>query len=238
MADTDSIPLKRCTRCGAEKPRSGFASMAASKDGLAWNCKECASERYAAWRAANGEKLKISKAAYHAENRARLNAVSAAYYVANIDSVKTRGAEYRAMHRATAKANSVAWRLANTERSRATVKAWRAANPEKALAIFTAWREANPEAKRVYEQNRRARKLANGGRLSRGLIGKLLKLQRGKCACCGEPLGKDYHMDHRMPLALGGENIDSNMQLLRATCNLSKSAKHPVEFMQSRGFLL
>ena len=38
--------------------------------------------------------------------------------------------------------------------------------------------------------------------------------------------------------ALGGLNADSNMQLLRAECNLQKSAKHPVDFMQSRGFLL
>jgi hypothetical protein len=41
-----------------------------------------------------------------------------------------------------------------------------------------------------------------------------------------------------MPLAKGGTNTDNNMQLLKATCNQQKHAKDPVEFMQSRGFLI
>jgi len=36
----------------------------------------------------------------------------------------------------------------------------------------------------------------------------------------------------------GGSNTDDNMQLLRKLCNLQKHAKHPVDFMQERGFLL
>jgi hypothetical protein len=41
-----------------------------------------------------------------------------------------------------------------------------------------------------------------------------------------------------MPLALGGSNTDDNMQLLRAICNYHKYTKHPIDFMQSKGFLL
>lgn len=33
-------------------------------------------------------------------------------------------------------------------------------------------------------------------------------------------------------------NADENVQLLCSRCNLSKGAKHPVEFMQSQGYLL
>lgn len=68
---------------------------------------------------------------------------------------------------------------------------------------------------------------------------KLLVLQRGRCACCRCDLRNEkYHLDHHMPLALGGAHDDRNMQLLCKTCNLSKHSKHPVDFMQSRGFLL
>ena len=74
--------------------------------------------------------------------------------------------------------------------------------------------------------------------LSVGLSAKLFKLQKGKCPCCKQPLGDDYHLDHKMPLALGGTNTDENMQLLRSICNLQKHAKHPVDFMQERGYLL
>lgn len=73
---------------------------------------------------------------------------------------------------------------------------------------------------------------------SKGLAERLFRLQRGKCACCKKPLGSDYHLDHIMPLALGGVNEDSNIQLLRAKCNMQKHTVHPVEFMQQRGFLL
>lgn len=40
-----------------------------------------------------------------------------------------------------------------------------------------------------------------------------------------------------MPIARGGSNTDDNVQLLCPACNLKKSAKHPVDFMQERGFL-
>lgn len=148
------------------------------------------------------------------------------------------------------KASYAAWRTANLGKDRARAAAWTAANPDKRKAIKVEWDEANPgyivrwnaanpEVKRVHNHNRRARKREAGGKLSKGLSEKLFKLQRGKCACgCQQPLGDDYHLDHLMPLALGGPNEDRNMQLLRAKCNLQKSKKHPVDFMQQRGFLL
>jgi 5-methylcytosine-specific restriction endonuclease McrA len=110
------------------------------------------------------------------------------------------------------------------------------ANKEHCNAVVAARRAANTEATRIQKLNRRGR--ASGGKLSKGLSVRLFKLQRGKCACCGQPLGTDYHLDHIMPLALGGSNTDENIQLLRATCNRQKNAKHPIDFTQQRGFLL
>jgi 5-methylcytosine-specific restriction endonuclease McrA len=101
-----------------------------------------------------------------------------------------------------------------------------------------AWAKANPEVNRIKAQNRRALKRVNGGKLSKGLAEKLFKLQKGKCPCCHQPLGENYHLDHIVPLALGGSNTDDNIQLLRSSCNNQKSAKHPIDFMQQRGFLL
>lgn len=112
------------------------------------------------------------------------------------------------------------------------------ANSEKVKATRAKWAEANREQLRTLRHNYRARKSANGGKLSKDIADRLFVLQRGKCACCGLPLGTDYHLDHIMPLALGGSNTDDNIQLLRSSCNHQKRAKHPVEFMQQRGFLL
>jgi len=147
-------------------------------------------------------------------------------------------AAWRAANPGKVKAGIAVWRAANPEKVNTSAAAWRAANREKKNAYSAAWRAANPEAVRIHKQNHRALARANGGVLSNGLSAKLFKLQKGKCPCCGKPLGKDFHLDHKTPLALGGSNTDDNMQLLRQRCNSQKGAKHPTEFMQSRGFLL
>jgi len=51
-------------------------------------------------------------------------------------------------------------------------------------------------------------------------------------------LGNNFNLDHIIPLSLGGRNEDCNIQLLRASCNFRKGAKHPIVYMQERGFLL
>ena len=130
------------------------------------------------------------------------------------------------------------WQIANPERMRAYNRTWKIANPEKRKACERTWKIANHEKRRIYWHNRRARKLSNGGILSKDLSDKLFKQQKGKCACCYEPLGSNYHLDHIMPLALGGKNEDWNIQLLRAECNSRKGAKHPIVYMQEKGFLL
>lgn len=150
-------------------------------------------------------------------------ATNAAWRTANPEKCKARSAKHRA---------------SNPEKTRARSAAWRAENPTNVKVNFSAWVKKNPEAMRVHEQNRRAREIASGGKLSRGLSKKLYALQKGKCACCKQPLGAGYHLDHIMPLVLGGTNTDNNIQLLRQRCNNQKHAKHPIDFMQLRGFLL
>ena len=188
------------------------------------------------------EKKRAAQAAWRAKNKDHIKAYNAAWVAKNSPTYKPRKSGY---HRERYLKNKVsviaavtAWQAANPERAKANNSAWKAANPEKHIASANKWAAENPEARRVHRQNRRARKKEAGGMLSVGLSAKLFKLQKGKCPCCKQPLGDDYHMDHKMPLALGGTNTDDNMQLLRQRCNNQKSAKHPVDFMQSRGFLL
>jgi 5-methylcytosine-specific restriction endonuclease McrA len=112
-------------------------------------------------------------------------------------------------------------------------------NPERSKEYGRAWRKANLHLLVIKEQRRRARIKGVGGNLSPDIHARLMQLQKGKCAVCRTSL-RDIrpHLDHIMPVARGGSNTDDNMQLLCSTCNQSKNAKHPVDFMQSRGFLL
>ena len=147
-------------------------------------------------------------------------------------------AKYRAANREKARDSVAKWRAANRDKKREYDTRYCAANSEARRKYQSAYQAANLEKYRMQSHSRRARKRAAGGRLSPDLSARLFKLQRGKCACCGLPLGDDYHLDHIMPLALGGTNTDNNMQLLRAICNHQKYTKHPIDFMQQRGFLL
>lgn len=145
---------------------------------------------------------------------------------------------YYAANKKNEIAKAQEWNAAHPERIRVSNAKYYAANVDKLKVRAAIWRAENIEASRVIHHNRRARKRGNGGELSKDISERLHKLQRGKCACCKRPLRSDFHRDHIMPLALGGTNTDDNIQLLCPPCNLQKHVKHPVDFMQQRGFLL
>ena len=130
------------------------------------------------------------------------------------------------------------YRNANIERHVKNLKNWKAANPDKIRQQKRNWQKANPDKINVMKNNRRAKIKGNGGKLSPDIIKILLALQKGKCACCGKSLKQGYHLDHIMPIALGGTNTDDNVQLLTPSCNLRKSAKHPDDWARENGKLL
>lgn len=203
--------MKKCSNCGAV-----FEGR---------RCLVCHNARNKKWRSENVEKCRGYAAKWVANHRDKAVASSVKWALAHPEKVK----EYAARARANPK---------NKEKKADADRRWRMNNMEKWRSICRKWKLENKEVSRVHGQNRRAKQRKNGGKLSSGLAEKLIKLQRGKCACCGELLGDDYHLDHIMPLALGGEHEDKNIQLLRAQCNNQKFVKHPVDFMRSRGFLL
>lgn len=206
-----------------------------------------------AWTIANQDRVKAAKSAWYQANKERMRESSiardkanpeikkasrAAWDKANPERKKSNNAAWDKANPERKKANATAWATANAEQSKATKAAWQQANPDRVKKNAAAWSAKNPDARRIYGNNRNAKKRESCGKLSKGLAVKLFNLQQGMCPCCSQPLGDDYHLDHIMPLSNGGPNVDSNIQLLRALCNVKKSAQHPVDFMQSRGFLL
>ena len=178
-------------------------------------CKACVRERAKKW---------------YWEHRERSLSASRKWRKQNIERKKAYDAAWNSTHKERARANKSAWYAAH--RSDPKIIAMRKRNE-------VVWRAAHLEERKIKEQNRRARKISSRGVLSKDIAEKLFKLQRGICACgCAQRLGENYHLDHIMPLALGGGHEDVNMQLLRDRCNISKGAKHPIKFMQERGFLL
>ena len=172
------------------------------------------------WRMKNVEKAAAMKEAY----RGRQKLADAAYYERNKEKIIARQIAYDKRN----------YRKVSEYRS-----AWRDKNADQVRAYLVEWRKSNTDLCRNYHLNRRARVIGNGGTASRGLFKRLMILQKGLCACCRIELKKTKpHCDHIMPLARGGNGFDSNFQLLCAKCNLQKKDRCPVEFMQSKGYLL
>lgn len=105
----------------------------------------------------------------------------------------------------------------------------------KAAAGIRAYRKKNPHKIREFAQRRKGRKL---GRLEYGSIPRIGALQKWKCAICRASVKGGYHVDHITPLARGGEHKARNVQLLCGSCNVRKSAKDPIAYMQQIGRLL
>jgi len=189
----------------------------------------------------NGEKKKIRARELYALNRDHILMVKAAWRKNNPEKakaikVKTRSnpdnaERERAKHRE--------WLILNTERTLVYRKE-RRANPvtrAKENAAHVTWNKKHPDAASLYERNRKTRKRNAGGTHTEEDIRRLYFFQKGKCVVCKVKLDK-YHIDHIMPLSLGGSNAAGNLQILCPMCNMQKHSKHPIDFMQSRGFLL
>jgi hypothetical protein len=235
---TQNILSKSCNKCGQEKPHSDFCLRKKSKDGLNWWCKSCSADYLRLWKLLNAEKKREANKKWREENPDKVKESAAKWYAKNSQKSLAYTKLWYESNKEKALATRAAWRAANKERAMVATKAWQAKNRDKVRAAVKKWQQLNPDAVKSISQNRRARKMQTAGKLSPNLSKKLFALQKGKCACCKKPLGDDYHMDHIMPLALGGTNTDDNIQLLRAKCNNQKYKKHPIDFMQERGYLL
>ena len=176
------------------------------------NCVECRR----IWRAGR-ETVSVWRKDYYQRNKTKENENSRQFYLTHTIERKEYGTK---------------WRAENREKLVGTRAKWRLENPQ----YIAKHRAAHSDWYRVYTENRRKRK--SSGCLSRDRVSRLHKLQRNRCACCGKCLGEDVHLDHIVPLARGGLNIDSNMQLLHSVCNSRKGARDPIEFMRSMGNLL
>lgn len=172
-------------------------------------CVQCGKTATAVWLSANRDKMQTYQSQYGRDNAA---------------AIIQRKAAHRALHPGAHALRSSAWYEANKEARTITITAWQKANPDKLMAT---------------KHNYRTKEKA-GGRHTSDDIAFLMKAQSGKCAheWCRKDIRNKRHLDHIIPIALGGLNDRRNLQILCPTCNLKKSAKHPIDFAQQNGLLL
>ena len=131
------------------------------------------------------------------------------------------------------------WDEKNSEHKRIYRKEWYLKNRESSLKYSKEYKKENRILYTALENKRRALK----NNITTFLDYKtedvlfLLKKQNNKCVYCKSHMIK-YNVDHIIPIKLGGNNSKYNIQILCPTCNMRKSAKHPIKFAQENGLLL
>lgn len=116
---------------------------------------------------------------------------------------------------------------------------WKATHPGAASEASKRWQARNPEKRAAYGRNRRARERNAEGAHTAEDIFAIVSAQKHRCAWCRADLRKvRRHVDHVVPLALGGSNGRENLQLLCQPCNQRKHDTHPIVFAQREGRLL
>jgi hypothetical protein len=196
--------MKTCTGCREDKPLDEFNARKGSRDGLQFRCKECRS----AYRQANRDRIAERQRVYQQANRDRIAEYQRAHQQANSEQIAERKrAHYQANRKQIA------------ERHRA----YRQANREHIAERERAYRQANRNA---VSHRRRARL-----RFAVPQRWRVHDIIPFACYWCGANLrayGAISHVDHVMPIALGGPADSSNEVSSCSSCNLSKSDKHPL----------
>jgi 5-methylcytosine-specific restriction endonuclease McrA len=154
-------------------------------------------------------RCKACNAAHYAEHREERTA----YKRKNADGIRLYLAQYY---------------VDNREELEKYYALYRANHREENRKRSSDWAKNNPDKNRDKAERRRARKAGASGSYTTADIEAIRVAQGNRCYLCGKTL-KKYHIDHFIPLALGGSNDPGNLRLACPSCNLRKHAKHPFE---------
>lgn len=223
--------MKTCSSCHEVLPLASFNRDKSKRDGLCSKCRECSKKRSLAWYSENKSTAITRAVEWNATNKDRRREITKRWDRLHADQRREWWLEYVRNNPMKVKAKNDKWRKLNKVRDKLNKTSWAKVNPDKVKQARDEWRTRNPHRWMVDTHARRAR---TRGRFTQRRVLQLKHDQGGKCVYCPSPLDK-FHIDHIMPLALGGSNTDDNIQLLCPRCNLRKHAKHPDVFAKEIG---
>jgi 5-methylcytosine-specific restriction endonuclease McrA len=243
------METKNCSTCHQQKPLSEFNRHKLCAGGFNTKCKLCVKsykrDHYEKNKAVLAEKC----AAYYRDNRESIINRTRAYYEKNKDLILQKSRENYPAIADKKRQSARNYRNANRQRIIIAGRTYYKKNRQAISEMRKQSRGKQREKEREYwlknrvsvlakNANQRARKRNAPGRYTAADVNHMITMQKSCCAVCRTRLSGNYHVDHIVALANGGTNDKTNLQILCPQCNMSKSARDPVEFMQSRGYLL
>lgn len=255
VRNTHGMDLKKCSACGENKPLDAYYMEKGKPRAKCKDCHKkkvyetrdndpTAKARAKAWKDANRDRINETQRQYVERNREEVNKRRREQRAERLEHFRAQKREWRAdnAERINA-ATRAAWVLRKdevnalrrnlratdpdyAERERSYARASRARYPERIAERHRRWREANPD--RVHTLNMRRRTRLAQVEHQDYSRREIYDRDGGRCKLCGVELpfkSNAFHIDHIVPIALGGPDIPANVQLACPPCNRGKHAK-------------
>lgn len=204
-ADADG--MRYCLGCNEFRPVETFSKDPRGDNGLSRRCSDCRRKTYEK----DAESRRQYSRDYWRSHTNERQAYMQQYRAENADELLERGRAYNRK---------------NADKRRSYRRIYRASHIEEEKARDREYRKRRPEVHRASEATRRAAMKERGGTYTPADIEAIRKAQGNRCYICGKKLAK-FHVDHFIPLVLGGTNDPGNLRLACPKCNLHKYTKHP-----------
>lgn len=223
------MTTKLCNKCNTTKEITEFQKDKSKKDGFYPSCKEC--RKKSLDNPLTKQKKKEYMKKYWQENKEKLIEQNKQYRNENLDKCLETCRNYYKNNKEKCLENKQEYYLKNKE----TIKQYR-----KEYRNNMTEEQIQKERLRSIVRGHKRRKVT-GNHLSIKIIRELLEQYKYKCYYCNSKIihteRNSYHIDHYVPIAKGGTAEISNLVISCPTCNMSKGAKMPHEFMLKLGKL-
>ncbi len=216
--------MKSCSKCKLIFLESNFSKCSASKDGLAYRCKNC--DR--AYTAFSLEKKRQTGREWYKKNKERNRQRGLDWIAKNPEKHIENRKRYRQENKSAIYASSRACVAKKPEYYSEKQREWAEANREKCSAKTKKYRAKNPEKSRAQYALYLARQIQ-----ATPVFANLKKIE--KIYALAQQMTKEtgvlHHVDHVIPLRskiVCGLHIETNLRVITATENCKKSNKFVV----------
>lgn len=234
-----------CKQCHAERHKAWRETHKEEKQTMDKRWREENAERKRAndkaYYEANKELIGKQGREYRLKNADTIRVRRRGYYAKNAEANRERNKIYRNKNKDRLAQKQVEYRKTHPRQRRDSDREYRETHIEEIRERNRQWKANNPHTVRIKEQRRRARvrNLPNTFTVQEWNV--CLEYFHYTCAVCGcqlrDLLGDvEPHADHWIPIAseLCTGTIASNIVCLCNTCNLSKNAKLPEQWLIER----
>ena len=171
----------------------------------------------------DNEEKKAYNKAYYETNKEVLLARNKAYYETHKEEVRAWREGYLETHKEEIATQCKAYYEANKEKRAIQMKAHYQDNKEERRSYAKAYLETHREGRAAISAKRRAVKIQAILPTTDNELMKRLYEQR---AVMTEKYGEQYHVDHIIPLTIGGAHHQDNMRVITAKENMEKKDKY------------